>query len=448
MADGAKTTPTTPSTRRPRDPDARDPHARDPQRHLTLAELAAESGASVDLLEWLVGQGQLRALADGRFDARESATVSTVQALLASGISRDDLAWAFDEAGAGVSSIGQMFALPSERSPRTYAEVVAELGDIGPRLASIYAALGLTEPSPDEHLRANEERVMTGFASIWAEIDPGGDADVRVARIAGETTRRLNEAWLDIWDEIAQPRIDTQGGATSHGQSRAADPTDPAQNASLRGAEIGRLMAAWLHERALERTLNARIIGAFEHALVRAGRLEARPDHPPAIAFVDLSGYTTMTVERGDEAAAAAADRLRALADECVRGTGGRLVKLLGDGVVLLFEDRSSALKATIELVRRVAAAELPPAHAGIAAGRVVVRDGDVFGQTVNLAARIAGHAGPGEVVVEEGVVIALPRGTASFTPLGRIELRGFPQPIALWRATAPKPRKATATDE
>lgn len=84
-------------------------------------------------------------------------------------------------------------------------------------------------------------------------------------------------------------------------------------------------------------------------------------------------------------------------------------------------------------------AAELPPAHAGIAAGRVVVRDGDVIGQTVNLAARIAGQAGPGEVVVEEGVVVALPRGTARFVPIGRVELKGFPMPIALWRASNPR---------
>ena len=98
----------------------------------------------------------------------------------------------------------------------------------------------------------------------------------------------------------------------------------------------------------------------------------------------------------------------------------------------------SSALRATLELVRRIAAEGLPPAHAGIAAGRVVVRDGDVYGQTVNLASRIANEAGVGEVVVEEGVVIALPRGVAEFDPIGRVELKGFPMPIALWRAKSP----------
>jgi class 3 adenylate cyclase len=95
------------------------------------------------------------------------------------------------------------------------------------------------------------------------------------------------------------------------------------------------------------------------------------------------------------------------------------------------------------ELVGSTEAGGLPPAHAGIAAGPVIVRDGDVFGQTVNLASRIADRAAPGEVLVEEGVVIALPRGTAVFEPVGRVELKGFPLPIALWRATAPDAARA-----
>jgi adenylate cyclase len=365
-------------------------------RALTLPELAAEAGAPVDLLEWLVGLGQLRPLPDGRFDPRDTAILSTVRALLDSGIERDDLAWAIQGAGAGLASIGRMFAPPPPRSERTYADVIESLGAAGPRLASIYAAVGLSEPAPGDHLRADEESVLTGYAALWNEVDPAGEADVRVARIAAEASRRVNEAWLDVWDETAQPRLATQGGATRGARPVPDDPADPAQNASLRGAEIGRAMVLWLHERALERTLNARIIGAFEHALVRAGRLDSRPERPPAIAFIDLSGYTSMTVERGDEAAAAAADGLRALAEECVRPVGGRLVKLLGDGVLLWFEDAASAIRATLEIVRRVGSSDgLPPAHAGIAAGRVVVRDGDIFGQTVNLAARMASEARP-----------------------------------------------------
>jgi class 3 adenylate cyclase len=63
-----------------------------------------------------------------------------------------------------------------------------------------------------------------------------------------------------------------------------------------------------------------------------------------------------------------------------------------------------------------------------------VVRDGDVFGSTVNLAARLSAAAPPGDVWVEEGVVVALPAGTATFEPVGRIELPGIGAPVAVWR--------------
>ena len=365
-----------------------------------------------------------------------------MHSLLESGIEREDLAWAIEVAGAGVTSVGRMFTDPTPRSPRTYQEVVDALGDAGPRLAAVYAALGQSEPLPDSHLRLAEEEALAGFVEIWHGVDPDGEADVRVARVAGEATRRMNEIWLDVWDETARPRLQTQGGPAGPGRTEPADPADPEQNVALRSAEIGRAMAAWLHERALESALNARIIAAFEHALVAGGRLAARPTRPTAIAFVDLAGYTSMTVEHGDEAAAVAADHLRALAEACVREVGGRVVKLLGDGVLLRFDDSASALQAVFALRDRMAAAGLPQAHTGIAAGRVVVRDGDVFGQTVNLASRISDRAAPGEVMVEEGVVIALPRGTATFEAIGRIELKGFPLPIALWRASPASARR------
>jgi len=198
-------------------------------------------------------------------------------------------------------------------------------------------------------------------------------------------------------------------------------------------------LVSLVHERQVETTLHTRIRGAFEGVLVRAGRLPERQERPPAIAFVDLSGYTSMTVERGDEAAAAAAEQLRSLAEDAVRFVDGRIVKVLGDGVLLQFPDAVAAIRAALALVARIGATtDLPPAHAGIAAGRVVVRDGDVFGQTVNLAVRAAAQAGPGEVIVEEGVVVALPRGTAESEAVGRVKLKGFPMPVALSRASAP----------
>jgi adenylate cyclase len=197
---------------------------------------------------------------------------------------------------------------------------------------------------------------------------------------------------------------------------------------------LGRRLVVLAHERQTEVTLSARIVAALEGVLEHVGRLPDRPARPPAIAFIDLSGFTSMTLERGDQAAAAAATALFELAEAEVRRVGGRVVKQLGDGVLVRLPDSETAIRAVVAVTAGVAAAGLPAAHAGIAAGPIVVRDGDVFGRTVNLASRIADHAAAGEILVEEGVVVALPRGTARFDPVGRLELKGFPDAVAVWR--------------
>ena len=203
-------------------------------------------------------------------------------------------------------------------------------------------------------------------------------------------------------------------------------------------AALSRDLVTWLFARAVERTLQERIIDAVETVLVQADRMPPPPQRPPALAFIDLSGFTTLTEERGDEVAAEAAARLQELAEAATRRSGGRVVKLLGDGVMLRFDDAASALRVTFEIIEAIDAAGLPRGHAGVAAGRVLVRDGDVFGRVVNLAARISAQAGPGDIVVEEGVVVALPRETAAFEPIGRVPLKGFAEPVAVWKARRP----------
>ena len=144
---------------------------------------------------------------------------------------------------------------------------------------------------------------------------------------------------------------------------------------------------------------------------------------PPAVAFVDLTGFTRLTEERGDEVAAAVAMRLGELTVTTVVPHRGRVVKLLGDGVLVRFEDATSAASATLDLLRALPAAGLPTGHAGIASGPLIVRDGDVFGRTVNLAARVADATPDGHLFVPETVAAVLEP--------DRFELRGMAEVIA-----------------
>jgi class 3 adenylate cyclase len=80
------------------------------------------------------------------------------------------------------------------------------------------------------------------------------------------------------------------------------------------------------------------------------------------------------------------------------------VVKLLGDGAMLHFDDAPSAVRGALTLVQSIATSDLPPAHAGVHAGPVIERDGDYFGRTVNVAARVSAFATAGEVLVTDEV--------------------------------------------
>ena len=135
----------------------------------------------------------------------------------------------------------------------------------------------------------------------------------------------------------------------------------------------------------------------------------------------------------GDERAAEFATALHVVASRVVVNHGGRVVKQLGDGVLLRFRSGGGAIAGVRELAAAIADAGLPSAHAGIAVGRFVVRDGDVYGNVVNLASRIAAHAQAGEVLlpIDDAKLLLDP---ADWHDAGEAALKGLPHPIALAR--------------
>ena len=103
------------------------------------------------------------------------------------------------------------------------------------------------------------------------------------------------------------------------------------------------------------------------------------------------------------------------------------------------FRDPGPGVVAALEMVDGVAAAGLPPAHVGLHAGPVVIQEGDYYGQTVNMASRIADFARSGEVLVTQTVVDAAMAGSGvdslAFTGLGPVELKGVSGTVQLHAA-------------
>jgi adenylate cyclase len=161
------------------------------------------------------------------------------------------------------------------------------------------------------------------------------------------------------------------------------------------------------------------------------------------VLFTDLVGFTEFTDARGDAAAVEVLDQQSTIAREVLATGSGHIVKELGDGLMLWFDDVPDGLGAATAILRSIdqarAVSGFPLAlRMGMHCGEVVERGADFVGQTVNIAARISDLAGPGELLVSEQLVSALD-GTSSatdFRPVGPTRVKGVATPIWLYRLT------------
>jgi adenylate cyclase len=154
-----------------------------------------------------------------------------------------------------------------------------------------------------------------------------------------------------------------------------------------------------------------------------------------AAVFADLSGYTRLTEEAGDEVAAQVSITLAQLVSEIAARHRGDVVKMLGDGVLFHFADPGDAVTASLELVDNVAPRGLPPAHIGVNAGPMIYDEGDYFGRAVNLAARIASQASAHQVFVGEDAQRVLTPNGFRLVEVGRFELKGIARPVTVFEA-------------
>lgn len=152
-----------------------------------------------------------------------------------------------------------------------------------------------------------------------------------------------------------------------------------------------------------------------------------------AVMFVDLVGSTRLSESLGDEAWSEMIATFRGIVRDVVRGHDGAEVGTQGDGSLLRFPSPADAVRCAGALVERLDQAredgEVPAeVRIGIHAGRVVERDDDVLGKVVNVAARVADAAGPGEVLVTEPVLDHADPGVPA-DDRGLVELAGLGAP-------------------
>jgi adenylate cyclase len=391
---------------------------------LTDDELAERAGVSLDRVQQLAELGVVQAGQNGRFHPIDVQRVRVAEAFADSGLAVEDLGRLVAEGHVTFPNLEAVFGEPIRASDTTFAEFAAQLGRDPDLLRRVYTQLGLPQPRDDDRLRADDLEFLHGFFLVFdaREVGLGDDFLLRAARLCGDSIRHLVEAVNTMMREELMPAL-------------IRSSTEPPQLRSGGPFVATSRLTGWLIRRHMEAVIHGNIVENIEAVMEETGIGRRRDVNPPAVGFLDLSGFTALTGAKGDEEAAKLAVRLSDLVQESTASHHGRAVKSLGDGVMLHFRDPSEAVFAALDLIDAIPQAGLPPARVGITSGPVVFRDGDYFGRAVNLASRITDYARPNEVLVSEAVAESgAPIGSA-FEDLGIVELKGMREPVRLFRA-------------
>ena len=390
-------------------------------------EVARRAGVDPEYVDRLVELAILKPGTADTFSQGDVRRAKWVHGLEVSGVPLDGMAAAIRDGTLSFSYLdASAFDQFAEVSGTTFHDLSERTGIPMDLLKVVREAVGLAEPRPEDRVREDELSVVQ---TIELHLSNGVRpvAIERWLRVCADSLRRIAETETDWWRSDVEVPLLEQGMSTAEMLDAQADfgsRIAPFMEQVLLAIYHGQQEHAW-SQSALE---------DVEAALERTGLLR-RLHHPPAMCFLDITGYTRLTEERGDEAAADLAGRLAALVRRSSLEYEGRPVKWLGDGVMFYFRDPGQGVLSALDMVEGAASHGFPPAHVGIHAGPVVFQEGDYFGRTVNLAARIAEYARPGEVLVSQEVVDAAEGTPVTFTEIGPVELKGVAGPLRLHTA-------------
>jgi adenylate cyclase len=387
-----------------------------------LAELVPCELADVrriDDLGLLSGAGE-----DGSYPASDVHVVRLMGAFEDAGVALEDVAKGV-LAGDYTFPLGLFLPDPAPR-PDTFEELGTQLGRSPELLRRLVRELGLP-PAVDDRVRVEDADALR---LLVTKLDLADDDELsRFARLYGGTVQRLVGSGLQYFDAAVRQRIEALDLPM-----RERDDLIYEKGAGF--TELVRTIVPWLQGRHREHAVLDYIVGVTEELMEERGIARRQERQPPAIAFLDLTGYTELAEERGDEAAAEIATCLADIVYRASSAHGGRPVKWLGDGVMFHFSDPANAIVSGLELVEQTEKEVSMPARVGINAGAVVAQEGDYFGRTVNVASRIADYARPREVLVSEEARRHAGGAGVAFELVGDVPLKGVSRSVRLHRAT------------
>jgi adenylate cyclase len=392
---------------------------------ISAQELAELVPCSLEEVRRLEGLGLLEPHEDGGFDSAAVHLVRLMDAFEEAGVSVDDVARGV-AAGELSFPLGLFMPEPAAR-PETFEELGAKLGREPELMRRLSRELGLP-PMADDLVREEDAEVLS---LLVTRLDLADDEELsRFARLYGGTVQRLVSSGLQFFDLAVRQHVATYDDLSN-------EQKDALVYQKARGyTELVAAIVPWLQRRHREHSVLDYLVSVAEEFMEERGITPPQPRQPPAIAFLDLTGYTALAEERGDLAAAELAAGLAGVVNQAAQAHGGRPVKWLGDGVMFHFSDPAKAILGGLDIVEQTERKIAVPARMGINAGTVIAQEGDYFGRTVNVAARIADYARPHEVLVSEEARQSGDAADVRFELIGDVPLKGVSRAVRLHRAT------------
>jgi adenylate cyclase len=355
-------------------------------------------------------------LLDGLDGEPRAARERLLRRLSEDGATIEELKTACDE--------GRLLLLPAERliggRPRYTMRDVARQTDLDlDFLRALRRANGLPLPEPDAVAYTDADLEASWTAKTFRDAGVRDEDMLSITRILGrglaQAAELMREVTLDLVLEPGTPEDELA--------LRYADAA--ARLEPLTAPMLGQLIN--LH---LRHVVQTEVLSAAER---EDGRLPGARE--VVVCFADLVGFTRIGEDVQPDELGRVADRLEALAAERAAAPV-RLVKTIGDAVMLVCPDAPAMVGAALDLVEAADAEgeDFPQLRAGVAAGPALARAGDWYGRPVNLASRITGRARPGTVLVTAEVRDAASTDEMSYSFAGEKRLKGVRDPIPLFR--------------
>ena len=337
--------------------------------------------------------------------------------LLDVGATMDDLL----EAGPGeLPIVGSRIALWGARS-RLSLDEIAEAAQIDRTLvSSLWRAVGFPEPDPDPNVRTFSQKDAELLMNLQGGIEFfGEEVTIQLARVLGAAAARVADASVSAFvANIIPQRLE-----------------DDPSGLELTRANVESMVLLDSLTHGFDTLLRHQIEQGFRPGDL-IDRMSGIDMVRRSVGFADLVDSTAWTQQLELPALSLALSEFDSSASEIVAGLGGRVVKLIGDGVMFATEDPVTATEIALQLVEAFVNHEtLPPLRVGIATGNVLARDGDFSGAVVNLAARAVNVARPSTVLVDPETRLTIDTSDAyNCRVAGAFKLKGFERRVRLSR--------------